>query len=381
MDKELELLSDWLKHQNDLPKKRTHKETLLDIAGIDHLENHWSDIYAYFFNPKASHGLSRLFIDSLQDVLCSKTEQSPLMMKSFSVLRECGVQDEKGNTKRIDLLLQNEDEAIIIENKVYAALYNRLDLYWNKPNVPEENKRGIVLSPWATPVKFHNFVNITHEEFAHTIENNLSAYFATANPKSLILLQDFIQNIYNVTHAMNEEEVYFYFENREKINRLAEIRKNVVSHIWKTIEEDGNTKLLKPLFKENGMNLSIKTKNNVDYCYYTFDALPDKVMLTLVYDTLWNYDKDGCRIRMFLELQSKEMIKFVKDMKDTLELEPDGHKEDTTWWHYKGTKITFTPKELANSNDIATRIVNTIKESHFYEDGQKIIALWKEHHK
>ena len=381
MDKELELLSDWLKHQNDLPKKRTRKETLLDIAGIDHLENRWSDIYAYFFNPKASHGLSRLFIDSLQDILCSKTEQSPLMMKSFSVLRECGVQDEKGNTKRIDLLLQNEDEAIIIENKVYAALYNRLDLYWNKPNVPEENKRGIVLSPWATPVKFHNFVNITHEEFAHTIENNLSAYFATANPKSLILLQDFIQNIYNVTHAMNEEEVYFYFENREKINRLAEIRKNVVSHIWKTIEEDGNTKLLKPLFKENGMKLSIKTKNNVDYCYYTFDALPDKVMLTLVYDTLWNYDKDGCRIRMFLELQSKEMIKFVKDMKDTLELEPDGHKEDTTWWHYKGTKITFTPKELANSNDIATRIVNTIKESHFYEDGQKIIALWKEHHK
>lgn len=381
MDKELELLSDWLKHQNDLPKKRTHKETLLDIAGIDHLENHWSDIYAYFFNPKASHGLSRLFIDSLQDILCSKTEQSPLMMKSFSVLRECGVQDEKGNTKRIDLLLQNEDEAIIIENKVYAALYNRLDLYWNKPNVPEENKRGIVLSPWPTPVKFHNFVNITHEDFAHTIENNLSAYFATANPKSLILLQDFIQNIYNVTHAMNEEEVYFYFENREKINRLAEIRKNVVSHIWKTIEEDGNIKLLKPLFKENGMKLSIKTKNNVDYCYYTFDALPDKVMLTLVYDTLWNYDKDGCRIRMFLELQSKEMIKFVKDMKDTLELEPDGHKEDTTWWHYKGTKITFTPKELANSNDIATRIVNTIKESHFYEDGQKIIALWKEHHK
>lgn len=381
MDKELELLSDWLKHQNDLPKKRTHKETLLDIAGIDHLENHWSDIYAYFFNPKASHGLSRLFIDSLQDILCSKTKQSPLMMKSFSVLRECGVQDEKGNTKRIDLLLQNEDEAIIIENKVYAALYNRLDLYWNKTNVQEENKRGIVLSPWATPVKFHNFVNITHEEFAHTIENNLSAYFATANPKSLILLQDFIQNIYNVTHAMNEEEVYFYFENREKINRLAEIRKNVVSHIWKTIEEDGNTKLLKPLFKENGMKLSIKTKNNVDYCYYTFDALPDKVMLTLVYDTLWNYDKDGCCIRMFLELQSKEMIKFVKDMKDTLELEPDGHKEDTTWWHYKGTKITFTPKELANSNDIATRIVNTIKESHFYEDGQKIIALWKERHK
>ncbi|MDY5767667.1 MAG: PD-(D/E)XK nuclease family protein, partial [Alloprevotella sp.] len=67
----MEKLSDWLKHLNNLPQKRTRQETLLDIVGIEHLENHWSDIYAYFFNPKASHGLSRLFIDSLQDVLCA----------------------------------------------------------------------------------------------------------------------------------------------------------------------------------------------------------------------------------------------------------------------------------------------------------------------
>ena len=384
MDKELELLSDWLKYQNDLPKKRIHKETLLDIAGIDHLENHWSDIYAYFFNPKASHGLSRLFIDSLQDILCSKTDQSPLVMKSFSVLRDSGVQDENGNTKRIDLLLQNDDEAIIIENKVYAPLYNRLDLYWSKPNVPEENKRGIVLSPWSTSVKFHGFKNITHEEFVHAVEKNLPTYFANATPKALILLQDFIQNIYNITHTMNEEEVYFYFENREKINRLAEIRGNVISHIWKAIEE-GNAKNLKPVFKENGLKLSIRTKNNVNYCYYTFDALPDKVMLTLVYDTLWNYKNNGCRIRMFLELQSKEMISFVENqslyMKDFLGLEPDGHQKNATWWHYKGFEIPFTPKELTNENTIVTRIVDAIKQSHFYEDGLKIIALWKEYHK
>ena len=183
---------------------------------------------------------------------------------------------------------------------------------------------------------------------------------------------------------MNEEEVYFYFENREKINRLAEIRGNVISHIWKAIEE-GNAKNLKPVFKENGLKLSIRTKNNVNYCYYTFDALPDKVMLTLVYDTLWNYKNNGCRIRMFLELQSKEMISFVENqslyMKDFLGLEPDGHQKNATWWHYKGFEIPFTPKELTNENTIVTRIVDAIKQSHFYEDGLKIIALWKEYHK
>lgn len=48
MEKEIQLLSDWLKEQNHIPAKRVRKETLLDIAGIDHLENHWSYIYMYF---------------------------------------------------------------------------------------------------------------------------------------------------------------------------------------------------------------------------------------------------------------------------------------------------------------------------------------------
>lgn len=386
MNIEIEELSNWLKYQNGIPKKVARKETFLDIAGINHLENHWSFIYMYFFNPKASHGLSRLFIDTLQDIICKKTKKPTLSMISFSVLREDAVPDEKGNMKRIDLLLQNDNEAIIIENKVYASLYNRLDLYWSKPSVPEENKRGVVLSLWRTHPTHKGFVNITHEELAKAIEKKLSTYFTSADPKSLLFLQDFIQNIYNITHSMNEEEVYFYFENREKINRLAEIRKNVVTHIWQTIEDSKNGQILRSFFRENGMKLSIKTKNNVNYCYYTFDALPDKVMLTLVYDTIWNYQDGGCRIRMFLELQSKEMITFVEQqsqhMRNVLRLEPDGHKKDTTWWHYKGIDIRFdNPKDLANEHDIVQRIVEAIKESNFYEDGQKIISLWKEHKK
>ena len=377
----MEKLSDWLKHLNNLPQKRTRQETLLDIVGIEHLENHWSDIYAYFFNPKASHGLSRLFIDSLQDVLCAKTGKEPLEMHAFSVSREQGVKDEKGNTKRIDLLLQNDDEAIIIENKVYASLYNRLDLYWSKPKVPEANKRGVVLSPWATPVRCPGFVNVTHEELAHAVEQHLSAYFANANPKALMLLQDFMQNISNITHAMNEEEVFFYFQHREKINRLAEIRRDVVAHFRNTIEEAGHAKLLTPLLKEKGLKLTVKPKNNARYCYYTFDALPEKVMLTLVYNSLWNYDKGGCRIRMFLELQSKEMIAFVEahaqELQEKFGLVPDGHKKEDTWWHYRGIEIPFPdPKDLANAHEIAARIVDAVVASHFYEDGQNIIAFW-----
>lgn len=381
MNTELYALSKWLKSLNNIPKRIVRKETLLDIAGIEHLENHWSYIYLYFFNAKASHGLSRLFVDTLQELICKKTNKPELSLATFSVLREETVPDEKGNMKRIDLLLQNENEAIIIENKVYASLYNRLDLYWNKPNVPEKNKRGIVLSLWHTTPSHPGFINITHEEFAKAIEKNLPSYFMSAQPKGLMLLQDFIQNIYNLTHSMNREEILFYFneENRQKINRLAEIRKSVIRHIWKAIE---NKDLLKPRFGEYKMKLSVKTKNNEDYVYYTFDAMPEKVMLTLCYDTLWKYDQKGCRIRMFLELQG-DMIKFVDNNEQELKnigVEPQNYYKCNSYWHFRGTEIPYTPDELSEENVIVSKITDAIKNSLFYDDGMKIISLWKEKH-
>jgi len=83
-------IGEWLKRLNDIPKKKVRKETLLDIAGIDHLENHWSFIYMYFFNPKASHGLSRLFIGTLLEIICEKTDKPALSMSSFSEVKDWG---------------------------------------------------------------------------------------------------------------------------------------------------------------------------------------------------------------------------------------------------------------------------------------------------
>ena len=379
----LEGLSVWLKNLNHIPKELARKETLLDIAGIEHLENHWSFIYLYFFNPKASHGLSRLFIDSLQEIICEKSKKPALSMVSFSVLREDAVPDEKGNMKRIDLLLQNDKEAIIIENKVYAKLYNRLDLYWGKPNVPDQNKRGVVLSLWHTKPNHNGFINITHEEFAKVIEKKLPSFFTSAQPKGLMLLQDFIQNIYNVTHSMSDEEFLFYFkdDNRQKINRLVKLRKNVIKHIWQPIEDK---ELLTPLFNEQNYKLSVKTKIKAtdNYVYYTFNSLPDNVMLTLCYDTLWDYDQHGCRIRMFLELQG-EMIGFAQshaqELKN-LKIEPDKVPNNSSWWHFRGTDIHFTPQELIKPNVIVEKIITGIKDSGFYEMGIGIINLKKESH-
>jgi hypothetical protein len=64
-----------------------------------------------------------------------------------------------------------------------------------------------------------------------------------------------------------------------------------------------------------------------------------------------------------------------------LSIEPDGHKKESTWWHFKGYDIPFTAEELAKENVIAEKIISAIEESHFYDNGERIIELWKANQK
>ena len=73
---------------DDIPKHKERKKTIMDIAGIEHLETKWSLIYAYFFNPKESHGLGTLFYDSLSEILLHKNPNKKIKMNDFYVKTE-----------------------------------------------------------------------------------------------------------------------------------------------------------------------------------------------------------------------------------------------------------------------------------------------------
>ena len=94
--------------KKDIPPKRLRQRTLLDIVGINHRENSWSDIYAYFFNPKEKHKLGRLFIDSFNTLIEQKYGLKPLKLESFTISRE----KANDNKKRIDLLIKKKQTII-----------------------------------------------------------------------------------------------------------------------------------------------------------------------------------------------------------------------------------------------------------------------------
>lgn len=373
MNEELKELSEWLsQNQKCIPKKQIREKTFMDIAGISIYENNWSDIYAYFFNPKEKHGLGRLFIEALNTLVSEKTGKKPLLMDKFSVFREYPIEG-----KWIDLLIKSEKEAIIIENKVYANLYNPLDIYWRGINMSDELKRGVVLSLHEMQVK-NPYVNITHKEFAESIESALPNYSHSSDSRNLMILRDFIQNIYSKTlYNIDANELSFYYsesDNRKIINRLSEIRSNVIRHIRESIEDE---KAVNARLENRGIVLQVKAKENNRYTYYAYKEL-GQVMLTLEYHSLWDFSEQ-CRIKMYLELQG-DVMRYVEQNINVLKeigIDCGDSVCQKGYWHFQKEEILFTKEDLLTHDSIIEKIVLAIENSLLYKNGLEIIRCYK----
>lgn len=378
-DTEIKECQEWLDKLklDDIPKHKERKKTLMDIAGIDHLETKWSSIYAYFFNPKESHGLGTLFYDSLSEILRHKNPDKKIQMNDFSVKTEEPAKDENGNTKFIDILLCDGEYAIIIENKVNAPLYNPLQIYWDSVNIEDCKKCGIVLSLHSINVREYNsnYLNITHGELIKQIEKNLHKYYLSADSKALIFLQEFIRNIYNQENKSNMDKnvLNFYYkgDNRTKINNLAKIRNNIINVLSEQIEND----IMNQLLTENGLKLEVIKKKNNRYTYYSFKEC-NVAMITLVYYTLWGDEKDGCRIQAILEFQGdiKDWVEKNESMmteKSNTEL-----KKENSYWHYISEDFRFEDPATELFDGFQNRIIEKLKNSNVYKVGCEIVDLY-----
>ena len=112
---------------NEFARLPTHEDrplTFMEIAGYPHYENVCSNILEFFLDSQKQHGLGTLVLDALLDVgdIAPSNEG---MGGNLSVERE--VYTDAGN--RIDVLIESDTHAILIENKIYAGVKNPLADY------------------------------------------------------------------------------------------------------------------------------------------------------------------------------------------------------------------------------------------------------------
>lgn len=297
----LEHLQNFL-NQNEIPKIKGKPKTFLGIAKQPHYENVLSNIYAFYFRVNEVHKFNDLFVRSLLECIAkSKLGKQKKMLQDFY---DFDVETEYTTKKggRIDLLLSNKEQAIIIENKVHHHIKdNDLDDYWNSIKIePNDvnNKVGVILSlhPISESLynsfdNSYNYINITHLELLQAVILNSGDYIMDASDKYFFFLKDLVQNITNMSKPlMKQEELDFYFKNQKEINQLVAYKFSARSHIATEIEKAGNDLedgqfALKLYTPQKNSELSKRVR-------YFKSPNNDNLMIAVVYDDMLTNKKE-----------------------------------------------------------------------------------------
>ncbi len=284
-----------------IPPVKDKPLTFLGITKQPHFETVWSNIYAFFFRTDAEHNLKDLFIYSLLSLINNDQPRFKFELP-FCVETEW-VTDKNG---RIDILLANDKEAIIIENKVFHHLANDLDDYWNSVNI--KNKIGILLVLHNSSVrKSGNFLYITHLELLETVIANLPKYFAQGSDKYILFLKDFYQNIINTTNLMDKCIIDFYRKHIDQICKIEAVKKNFVQYVISQVEQV-------PEYLDDKFELS-KSRNDRFRQYLC--PIDPNLMITVVFEDMFRPDQ---YIKLIVELQNELLKK--KDKIRTIEFNP-----------------------------------------------------------
>lgn len=188
----------------DSSEQRT-TPNMFAISGFPDSEIVSSNVLAFFLDPETGHGLGDLVLRSLVAEI-QKRANDPDIFSDLD-FSSCTVTTEHAtaNGNRIDILIEFEDSAIIIENKVNAILYNPLDDYQNDvrnngySNVPvvvlHQHDQPIIHDKCYCGLKLgHDLFDIPYRDFFDRVLDGLGHAGVNADLRCLDILQQFIDN-------------------------------------------------------------------------------------------------------------------------------------------------------------------------------------------
>lgn len=159
-------------------KTSSYDETnYFDITGFPHHENVVSNILKFFFTTDGEHEFGNIWLKALLKSYGLKDGVDGLSTSENQVIREYS----NGSQDRIDLLIDCSPYIIIVENKIYADLYNDLSNYermaknYIRDNGLDIDNKHIVkivlsLSPIKQSKLENGFKNVTYDMLFTNLE-------------------------------------------------------------------------------------------------------------------------------------------------------------------------------------------------------------------
>lgn len=221
-----------------LPGRVESPRTFMEIAGYPHYENVCSNILAFFMDSEESHGLGTLVLDALASAgnIAAIDEG---VGGNVSIERE--VITDAGN--RVDILIESDNRAILIENKIYANIVNPFADYTNYLNsrvFDGRAKHKLLLTVFPTDEDSRwDFTNLTYARFVEEIRSLLGNYISRADTRYLTMFLDFLNTLENLQRGtrMDQEFVKFFADRGDDVKSLFNDLKNFRIEMREKVEE------------------------------------------------------------------------------------------------------------------------------------------------
>jgi hypothetical protein len=217
--------------------KISSEPTFMEISGYPHYENVCTNILAFFFDSKESHNMKDLLLRALFKVI--GLEVDDLVVNE--VIREQATFENK----RLDLIITTDEYVIGIENKIFAGVYNDLDLYSNYLSTIQNGKKlyKIILSLNKVKENTNDFINITYSDLFNAVDDLMRHYWKDINDKYLLYFTDFIKTINNLKgdNYMDDPKLANYMiTNLEDIEAFMGFTNTLKKNIKRKVETLGS---------------------------------------------------------------------------------------------------------------------------------------------
>ena len=363
---DLNLLEKFLS-SNEIPFVKQQPKTFLEIARQPHYENVISNIYAFYFDPHEEHGLGYLFINSFIECIKEQIKERKSFLDDFQdFIIDTEYSTEKGG--RIDLFLYNDEQAIVVENKIYHNLANDLNDYWNtakKNSRKESDIVGVLLTLSKHTGNLNSqFVNVLHLDFLQKVMVNIGNHLMQASDKYVTFLKDLYQNIKNMSmQNLSTDDLNFYLNHQQKIVDTVEFEKQVKDHIKTQVVDAFNS------FEE----LTVKKATQNTYQYYSYREIEVKDVKDLYFSVFFHdlYISDKT---LWIDIHIKEKGPYAKYydhpevekiMKNHAHMRLDKSKrKDDGWIYLVDREYTLNSEQMIN---LEKTVIDFIKKDGFME--------------
>lgn len=289
-----DILKSFIEREHKIDSIHVEK-TFFDVGMRGYYENPMSDVLAFYLNPAEQHHFGDAILKEFLSC-CDLNGLDPILIGA--PIRERG---------HIDIFLESENWALVIENKIFHHANNPFGEYERRARDyagAEKRIHFVILAPYDP--KILNWKWIPTSLFIARLKLRLSSI--TSHNKWHVFFADFLTSLERILEpmkhsALTEEDFNYLSDNLGKVKQVSDLLEiyyksicQMVTPITRQVFENADVKIFLAPWGELGNTTCIKPYNDLDHKIHVLSPPhPEKMNSTHRF-----------RVQYYIRNQSKE---------------------------------------------------------------------------